>query len=58
MSCSSAAGCVANGVTVPELVIAALIESWNGATWSMMKPAAAGSLSAVLTGVSCASAKS
>jgi hypothetical protein len=57
VSCVSPVSCVATGVSTTDLVGSALIESWNGKSWSRMKAAALpGSPYAELTDVSCASA--
>jgi hypothetical protein len=59
VSCVSAARCVAVGSYAIGSSMFALIESWNGKSWTRMNaPAPAGSGDAFLTGVSCASAKS
>jgi hypothetical protein len=59
VSCVSAVKCVATGVSFTNLASVALIESWNGKSWSRMKAAALpGNPLAELTGVSCASANS
>jgi hypothetical protein len=59
VSCTSAASCVATGTSMTNSASVALIESWNGRTWSKMGAAPVpGSSGGELTGVSCASAKS
>jgi hypothetical protein len=59
VSCTSTTSCVATGILLTNTSSAALIESWNGKTWTRMKaptlpPATLGELATV----SCPSAKS
>jgi hypothetical protein len=60
VSCVSAASCVAVGLYFTSTGGGALIDSWNGKTWSMMRGTVLppGSRDGILTGVSCATAKS
>ncbi len=60
VSCVSPVHCVAAGASITNTASVALIESWNGRSWTRMKPAAApgGLTDLTLDGVSCASASS
>jgi hypothetical protein len=59
VSCASAKSCIAVGYYVGGSgAYRTLAESWNGKTWSLTKIPNEGSGSNLLTGVSCASAKS
>ncbi|HMD91292.1 MAG TPA: hypothetical protein VKG80_01495 [Trebonia sp.] len=59
VSCTSAASCIATGIVLTSTVSAALIESWNGRTWSRMKAAALPATTlGELISVSCPAAKS
>jgi hypothetical protein len=60
VSCVSAASCVAVGLYFTSTGGGALIDSWNGKTWSMMRGAVPppGTREGILTGVSCVTAKS
>jgi hypothetical protein len=60
ISCASATACFAvgssTGATLSQLSLATLIESWNGANWSIMKSPNKGSYPS-LDGISCTSAR-
>src|SRR5262249_47740377 len=57
VSCASASSCYAVGETQKFDTQTALIEHWNGATWSLVPPPAlAGTDGSALIGVDCSSA--
>jgi hypothetical protein len=59
VSCPSAANCFAAGYYFRSGTQLALVEHWNGSTWSVQTtPSPAGATAAALAGVSCVSAAS